>query len=384
MAPSIEAPQQYRQTSRKGKKAWRKNVDVSDVQTGLEIVREEIINGSVGHPWTDDRSPWGLLTLDPSYSGVIAEKPSGELFTVDTGGSEQIQRSYNKVHRPLKADQILAQRSVVTPVDNRKRPYITDGVIEPSSKRRRGNGVSHKELERLRAIAYGGESVPKDIVRADGAPNYDPWAINRDEYLQDPKINYIDKRKPTRAPKTLKEASISLVQGMASFPAIPKPNAGKSYNPKFEDWDKLLVEEGEREIEAERKRLREAEEEQMRLDRIALTQAEREDIQTEDESAWEGFESEYDGEEWLKKRRLERKTPTERNKVKRRKEAERQAKWEAQMKKRSQQAQRIQEIAREVNAKGDVEAITLAQAEGAPTEADEGAPLRRRKLGKSR
>lgn len=47
MAPTYEAPQQYKQTSRKGKKTWRKNVDVSGVQAGLEIAREEIIQGSV-------------------------------------------------------------------------------------------------------------------------------------------------------------------------------------------------------------------------------------------------------------------------------------------------------------------------------------------------
>lgn len=37
------APQQYKQPSRKGKKAWRKNVDITQVQTGLEDVRDEII-----------------------------------------------------------------------------------------------------------------------------------------------------------------------------------------------------------------------------------------------------------------------------------------------------------------------------------------------------
>jgi len=39
------APQQHKQPSRKGKKAWRKNVDVTDIQEGLEEVREELIKG---------------------------------------------------------------------------------------------------------------------------------------------------------------------------------------------------------------------------------------------------------------------------------------------------------------------------------------------------
>lgn len=40
-------PQQYKQPSRKGKKAWRKNVDVSEVEQGLEQLNEEIIKGLV-------------------------------------------------------------------------------------------------------------------------------------------------------------------------------------------------------------------------------------------------------------------------------------------------------------------------------------------------
>lgn len=40
-----EAPRQFKQPSRKGKKAWRKNVDVTDVQKGLEERIEQIIQG---------------------------------------------------------------------------------------------------------------------------------------------------------------------------------------------------------------------------------------------------------------------------------------------------------------------------------------------------
>ena len=43
----MDAPQQYNQPSRKGKKAWRKNVDVSEVDLGLEVTRKEIIAGWV-------------------------------------------------------------------------------------------------------------------------------------------------------------------------------------------------------------------------------------------------------------------------------------------------------------------------------------------------
>ena len=41
-----EAPQQHKQPSRKGRGAWRKNVDISDLQAGLRQVQEEQIKGS--------------------------------------------------------------------------------------------------------------------------------------------------------------------------------------------------------------------------------------------------------------------------------------------------------------------------------------------------
>lgn len=42
---SIEAPQQYNQPSRKGKKAWRKHIDLTEIHEGLERAREEAIRG---------------------------------------------------------------------------------------------------------------------------------------------------------------------------------------------------------------------------------------------------------------------------------------------------------------------------------------------------
>lgn len=49
MAPVAEkaqtAPATHKQPSRKGKKAWRKNVDITELQEGVEDVREQIIQG---------------------------------------------------------------------------------------------------------------------------------------------------------------------------------------------------------------------------------------------------------------------------------------------------------------------------------------------------
>ncbi|KAL2039941.1 hypothetical protein N7G274_007344 [Stereocaulon virgatum] len=359
MDRSVEAPNQHKQPSRKGKKAWRKHVDVSDVQLGLEQAREEVIKG-----------------------GIIAEKPSADLFTLDTIGSEAIQKSYNKVHKPLKADQILAQRSAVPAVDSHKRSGVTDGVIVPSSKRRKTDGVRPQEYERLREVAYGSQSV-KDVIKSDDVPGHDPWAVVPEE--DDPKFSYLEKKKPIRAPPTLKEAPISLAAGKGEVPAVPAPKPGTSYNPVFQDWDALLTAEGEKEVEAEKKRQREAAREQERIERIATAEKERDnDIQTEDESAWEGFESDYDAAEWLKKRRPERKTPSERNKMKRRKEAERREKREKKEKEKEKQQKQIEEIIKRAKEEAKQKMLMKNGEDGKGEEQQEvdERVLRRRKLGK--
>ena len=279
----------------------------------------------------------------------------------------------------------MAQRSAVPAIDSHKRPGITDGVIEPRSKKRKTNGVSPREYERLREVAYGSQTV-KDIIKTDDAPDYDPWAAKPDEEKQDPKFSYLDKAKPIRAPPTIKEAPISLAAGKGEVPAVPAPKPGTSYNPVFEDWDALLSSEGQKEVEAEKKRIREAALEQERLARIAAAQNEQDyenGVQTEEESAWEGFESDYEGAEWLKKKRSERKTPAERNRINRRKEAERREKWEKKEREKEKQERRLAEIVKV--AKEEVKRRELMRLNGETGDDQEEVDdrvLRRRKFGK--
>lgn len=178
----------------------------------------------------------------------------------------------------------------------------------------------------------------------------------------------------------MKEAPVSLLAGSRNVPAVAAPKPGTSYNPSFQEWDTLLIAEGQKEVQAEKKRRREAELEQKRLDRIAAADIERvADIQTEDESAWEGFESDYEGAEWLQKRRPERKTPAERNKVKRRKEAERRETCEKKMKEREKQQRQIGEVARQM--KKEAKAGALVKAKPEKPEVNDRV-LRRRRFGK--
>ena len=108
-------------------------------------------------------------------------------------------------------------------------------------------------------------------------------------------------------------------------------------------------------------------------------------MQTEDESAWEGFESDYSGAEWLKKKRPERKTPAERNKIKRRKDAEGREKGERKQKEKEKQQKQIHDIIRKTKEEAKAREQAVAKKEedenGDNAEVDEKV-LRRRKFGK--
>ncbi|PCH03699.1 tumor suppressor protein Gltscr2 [Penicillium occitanis (nom. inval.)] len=312
--------------------------------------------------------------------GVVAEKPSDELFTLDTTGDQELAKAHRKGRKPLKSDEILAQRSAIPAVDSRKRPNsrVTDGIIEPKTKKQKSDWVSNKEWTRLKRVAQ--ENKP--AAKSEDGVNYDPWADSVEiANSQEKELEYVPKKKEKVAPVTLKEAPISLAANGKPIPAVKAPAGGVSYNPSFEEWDSLLVKEGNKEIEAEKKRIEEAKKEAERLRLIEEAQNDDGEIRSDDESAWEGFESEYEKPEWLNKKRPERKTQAQRNKIKRRKEAERKAKWEAKMKQREEQAKNIESITESLE---DAEALRkqLQQDLSSSDEGDD-TVLRKRPLGKN-
>lgn len=256
-----------------------------------------------------------------------------------------MRKSIAKKHKPLKADEIIAARSAIPALDGRKRPnsIVTDGVIEPKTKKPKKDWVSQKELLRLKQAAREAKPAPK----TGGNELYDPWADDLDTSAQveDPRFDFLEKPKPKVAPDTIKRAPISLAANGKPVPSVRTPHGGTSYNPQFEEWDQLLEQEGAKAVEAEKKRLEEERKDQEKQRLRDEAQGDDGEAKSDDESAWEGFESEYEKPEWLNKKRPERKTKTQRNKIKRRKEAERQAKWEAQKAKKEAQADQAHELA---------------------------------------
>lgn len=380
--PTISRPQQHSQPSRKGKRAWRKNVDLNDLETGLEELREEVIKG-----------------------GPVSEKASSELFITDTAGSDQIRSKYT-VGRKLKADEILAARSAVPAVASRKRKAVdivdeewagkvaevkgrvTNGVIP--AKRLKTDHVSHREYEKLRKLAYGGDTQHKDIVTVgeEGA-TYDPW----DATTEHNGVGYgwVEKTMPVREPVTLKRKPISLEKHGKEIPAVLKPDAGKSYNPAFTDWDALIQREGVKELDAER--LRQAEAAREREIEGLREEARQEEAlekagyssnwESEWESEWEGIMSEKEEQEWLSKKRPERKTKAERNKIARRKEEERRRVHEEKIKEREKQLTQVKILATKAKEKEAMRKMQPMQATKEESSEDDvhDVELRRRRLG---
>ncbi|PFH58815.1 hypothetical protein XA68_13183 [Ophiocordyceps unilateralis] len=361
---STSAPEQHDQPSRKGKKAWRKNVDVSEVEKGLRVLNEEIIRG-----------------------GVIKEKPSSELFTIDIqGNSKSTRLTRRRAKGTLRADEIIAQRSHVPAVSARKRPAdrMSDGLV--AAKRQRTDWVSHKELARLKRVADGHDE--SSIIVKDA--QYDIWdaattplAPENTPFLPQPQL--------AKAPKSMKRQPISLAASGKPVPAVRNPGGGHSYNPSFLDYEKRLLQEGSKAVEAEKARLAAETANKEKQEAAARSAAEAEaaearaDVSEWDEdSEWEGFQSgNEDGKSGNKQPK--RKTQAQRNSTKRRKEEERLAKEKAALKARRRQEQDIAAIAEQVEDRERSRALVKTESSDEASDEDDGdIPLRRKQLGKFR
>ena len=302
-------------------------------------------------------------------------------------GDSSLPKKFPKhVKKGLRADEIISQRSVVPAVSLRKRPgdKTTDGILP--AKRQRTTYVTQKELVKLRKVADGQHESTVEVTDA----TFDAWGDNEVAQVtkQTEKFTFLPKTEKIKAPKSLSQKPISLAASGKSIPAVPKPKSGASYNPAFDEYRNRLMEEGDKAVETEKKRLEEEEADRVKMEAAARSAAEadaaeaRADLsEWDEESAWEGIES--GGEELaVKVKRPERKTPAQRNRIKRRKVEEGKVKHAAAMKRTAEQAHRIKSIAKEVAEREQQLALQKEEMSDEDS-AEEGVEvLRRRQLGK--
>ncbi|CAI5756460.1 unnamed protein product [Candida verbasci] len=271
-----------KQSSRKGKKSWRTNIDIKDIEDKLQEQRdEEIIKGK-----------------DNDDDFIIDEKPSSNI----------------KVPKKLKSHEILTNKSKIPALLNPKQ----------SKKSNKVQGVSKTELLKLIKLKggkYGEENKLMNKIEKDGlisGSNIDLW----DEPTKEENgkwINYpqstAEVTKATRAPKTFKTAPVKIVSNDLTEKFI---HAGKSYNPSLESWKELIDKEYNIEYKRELAR-QQIEDFQKRIQELVITLKDGMLSDSEDED--EGEEEKEEEEEITdfklsinKPTKVKIKTKTKRNK----------------------------------------------------------------------
>lgn len=295
------------QPSRKGKRAWRKNIDVADISAGLQAKRDaEVLHG-------DD----GGFVIDTS-----ADAPAAGTFR-------------------LKTTEILSNKSKV--------PALVGKPLRKS--------VSKAHAKKLMALAgrLQTETVLKARTDRDGlvrGKNVDVWADEKPLAL--PVVmqekSFVAYTKPKNIPKTLGHKPIALYTKHKETLV----DAGKSYNPSLDLWRALIDKEFDIENDNEKKR-QAMEEHQNRIQHLIDTLDDNEvdssDAEEEEEEEKEEPEEDKYRLSLNKRTELKIKTQTERNRLARhaqRKELEEKLRL---LKVQLKDLARLETIEKEVDAK---------------------------------
>ncbi|THH00270.1 hypothetical protein EW026_g2235 [Hermanssonia centrifuga] len=200
---SIGAPSQRSQSTRKGKRAWRKNIDIDEVEAGLEELRtEERVTGS-----------------------TLQKKTNDELFVIDVKGDDQVRKSLPKFSTSLLSSaKILAQRSAVPALQSRttssslKRKTLTheekDRLLRMGKRVRKGpfNAV----IDPTEVGAGSAMLEMSEAVKSSG--QYDMWNRNGSEEIK-PEWETISSK-----PKKVKAPTLPNPRSFIEVSAVPSPH----------------------------------------------------------------------------------------------------------------------------------------------------------------
>lgn len=215
-------PAQYRQASRKGKKAWRKNIDLIATEAALEDLREQ------------ERA-----------EGVPAHKRSNaELFMEDRSGQETTLARQAREKRKLKSQEILAHRSAVPAMQQKARSsfQLPD---DSSAAKAAAAGLPPKFKKRLRMLAsrpHEGVEGETERGRAGRLQSDAVLAEKHDLWGEAPKTRQNDwiapaAKDPVHRPRSMQHEPYAAARSM---PAVSVPHPGTSYNPDFDSHEALV------------------------------------------------------------------------------------------------------------------------------------------------
>ncbi|KAG0064116.1 hypothetical protein BGZ89_009360 [Linnemannia elongata] len=231
-APTGNGLNRKKSSSRKGKKAWRKNVDITDVEQNLDELRAE----------------------ERTTGGKVHQKANDALFMMDTAGDGKVQKELRK-NRPLKMDEILAERSKIPAVSGRHKAVTTSAPISAASATHKANAkISKAEKARLLDMIKRrtstslfapvnkplGRSGTTDATKAAG--RFDVWGSDGEqkqeqEQEQDSDDDFVGEivtKVSVKAPRSFKQKQ------KVSLPAVKEAHPGASYNPTMQDHQGLL------------------------------------------------------------------------------------------------------------------------------------------------
>ncbi|WFD28728.1 hypothetical protein MNAN1_003741 [Malassezia nana] len=219
---SLGRPAQYQRPSRKGKKAWRKNIDLSATEAALEDIREqERVLGASAH-----------------------SKKDQDLFVEDRSGQETQLARQAREKRKLKSQEILAQRSAVPAVQQKARSHFQLDTKTASGKANAA-GLPEKVKKRLRILASrpheglqgqdergsAGKFQSDAVLAEKHALWSEPAPVTENEWITPAMKSAVHK------PKSMHHAPSATVEGLS---ALSKPHPGISYNPDFDSHESLL------------------------------------------------------------------------------------------------------------------------------------------------
>lgn len=294
----IGRPQNSNQKSKKGRRAWRKNVDISDIEKKLEEQRDDVVR----------------------HGKPLSEMDDDDLFIIDESEDESAVKKHNV--KKLKSSEILENKSKV--------PALITKIEKKSNK---VQNVDKKEMIKLLKLAGKIKGVDKTEERLakEGIINskaYDVWGAPLEEEIKEAAIPAALKEnsatsfdKPKYVPSTLKEAPMKI----RKYEIIP--HAGKSYNPSYDNWKHLIDQEYFKEKPKEDQRLQ-LEEYRDKIQHLIANYEDNEvrEDESDDSDEEEGAEDVVEtGEVDVKlsinpATKLKIKTKTQRNKEKRNKE----------------------------------------------------------------
>lgn len=220
-ASSIGQPAQPSQSSRKGKKAWRKNIDLTSTEAFLE-----------------------------EQSDPLRQTASDVLFVEDRSGQETLLAKQARTKRPLKSLEILQRSYGHAPIAPVRTPKHTARAVDKKMEQRLRKMVGRQQVTtRSDVSAIAGHST--EVVNKNLGSVYDVWgspssaspssgtdAKGKSKASSDEWIPTQVAKPAVHVPKTLRRDDYNNLA--STLPAVDVPHPGSSYNPDLESHEELI------------------------------------------------------------------------------------------------------------------------------------------------